>query len=197
MGCVRPYRWLRPSCAGQWPDTCFMASTSSDSNAAGAPARRAVIERMINAEPHRLRYRSLSLGVHPNDADDVAQTAMLRAWRSAGALRTLEEGPLCSWLDAIARNAAIDLARSRKSHPISELDDETPSTENTESIVEMRSRLDAALQAVRGLPASLQVPILLSAVDGLSGPEIAERLGISPASVRQRLVRARKLLGEG
>lgn len=156
--------------------------------------RRAALERLIAAEPQRLRRRSLSLGVHVDDADDVAQTVLLRAWKSVGSLRTLDEGPMCSWLDTIARNAATDLIRSHIRHRTEPVDDDTPSTANTELALELRHRLDAALDAIRGLPDELRAPLVLSVVDGLSAPEIAERLGISAANARQRISRARRAL---
>lgn len=45
-------------------------------------ATRAVLSRLITAEPDRLRRRSISLGVPAADAEDAAQTSLLRAWRS-------------------------------------------------------------------------------------------------------------------
>ena len=64
---------------------------------------RALLTEMITDEPDRLRRRSISLGVPVDDADDAAQMALLRAWRSVAHLETPEPGRVCSWLDAIAR----------------------------------------------------------------------------------------------
>lgn len=158
--------------------------------------RRASLTAMIAAEPDRLRRRSISLGVAPDDAEDVAQTALLRAWRSIEHLHEPEPGRMCSWLDAIARNAAADLARQRARRPVAALDEDLPDDASVAADVEMRVILDGALDAIRGLPDSLREPLLLSVVDELSAPEIAERLGITPAAARQRISRARKSLGE-
>ncbi|MBQ3358643.1 MAG: RNA polymerase sigma factor, partial [Microbacterium sp.] len=87
---------------------------------------RALLTEMITDEPDRLRRRSISLGVPVDDADDAAQMALLRAWRSVAHLETPEPGRVCSWLDAIARNVAIDLSRQRARRPQAELDDEMP-----------------------------------------------------------------------
>ena len=161
--------------------------------------RRASLTAMIAAEPDRLRRRSISLGVAPDDAEDVAQTALLQAWRSIEQLHAPEPGQMCSWLDVIARNAAADLARQRARRPVAALDDDLPDLAagtNVDSAVELRVLLDGALGAIRGLPDSLREPLLLSVVDELSAPEIAERLEISPAAARQRISRARKALAE-
>jgi RNA polymerase sigma-70 factor (ECF subfamily) len=129
-----------------------------------------------------------------DDADDVAQLALLRAWRSIETLEAPEPGRMCSWLDAIARNAAIDLARQRARRADAVLDEETPGQESVAGAVEIRMILDGALAALHALPDSLREPLLLTVVDGLSTGEVAERLGIEPAAARQRISRARKAM---
>lgn len=156
--------------------------------------RRARLQEMIESDPQRLRRRSLSLGVPFSDADDVAQDALLRAWRSIGQLESPEPGQMCSWLDMIARNAATDLARQTLRRPADELDEEVPDISDVADEAATRQVLEGALQAIRALPASLRDPLLLSAVDGLSTIEIAEKLDVTPAAIRQRITRARKSL---
>lgn len=156
--------------------------------------RRALLTAMITDEPERLRRRSISLGVPRDDADDVAQTALLRAWRSIEHLHAPEPGQMCAWLDTIARNATIDLARQRSRRPANDLDEEVASAGSVAGEVEMRVILDGALRALHELPESLREPLLLSAVEQLSAPQIAERLAITPATARQRIARARKAL---
>jgi len=70
------------------------------------------LARMLRAEPQRLRRRSISLGVPAFEADDAAQNAALRAWRLLGTLRSVDEGPMCAWLDTIVRSTAIDMHRA-------------------------------------------------------------------------------------
>lgn len=158
--------------------------------------RRASLTAMIADDPDRLRRRSLSLGVPLHDADDVAQTTLLKAWRSIEHLHTPGPGQMCSWLDTIARNAATDLARQRSRNPLSALDDAVPDRRSLADDVEMRLILDGVLQALHALPEKLRDPLLLSVVDHMSAPQIAERLGITPATARQRISRARKALAE-
>ena len=162
----------------------------------GAPddGRRALLTAMITDEPQRLRRRGISLGVPPDDADDVAQTALLRAWRSIEHLHAPEPGQMCSWLDTIARNAAIDLARGRSRRPADAIEEDPPDPADVAGGVEMRVILDRALAAIRDLPPSLREPLLLSVVDQLSAAEIGARLSITPATARQRITRARKAL---
>lgn len=158
-------------------------------------ATQAVLSELIAADPDRLRRRSISLGVPIDDAEDAAQTALLRAWRSIAHLETPEPGRVCSWLDAIARNVAIDLARRRARRPEAILDDDTAGAQpSVHAAVEIRVFLDGALDAVHALPETLREPLLLSVVDELTAEQVAERLGIEPAAARQRISRARKAL---
>ncbi|MFK3676751.1 RNA polymerase sigma factor [Microbacterium sp. NPDC090218] len=158
-------------------------------------AARVTLSDLITADPDRLRRRSISLGVPVHDAEDAAQTSLLRAWRSIAHLETPEPGRVCSWLDAIARNVAIDLARQRARRPQTALDDDSAGEQpSVDAAVEIRVFLDGALGALHALPETLREPLLLAVVDGLSTEEVAARLGIEPAAARQRISRARKAM---
>ena len=57
-------------------------------------------------------------------------------------------------------------------------------------------RLDAqrSLAAIRALPEAYRETLMLRLVEGMSGPEIAQRTGLSPGSVRVNLHRGMALL---
>ena len=59
---------------------------------------------------------ALSVTHDPSLADDVAQEAFLRAWRSAATYDGLR-GSVSAWLLTITRNAAIDAVRARRLVP--------------------------------------------------------------------------------
>ena len=149
---------------------------------------------MFESEPARLRRRSISLGVHPAEADDVAQIVAMRAWHAVNGVRATEYRPLCSWLDVIARNTVIDVARQRTRRSEVELLDDEPSNEDIELDTELRDRLHRTLDAIKELPESLRVPLLMSAIEGASAEQIAEAMGITAANARQRISRARRAI---
>lgn len=167
-----------------------------DETATGIRDARSSLIAMISGQPHRLRRRSMSLGVARDDAQDVAQTTLLRAWRSIESLQSAEPGQMCSWLDRIARNTAIDLARQQARAQAVPLRESIEDPANVHREVEVREMLDGALRAIQELPQTLREPLILSVAEDLGAPEIAERLQISAAAVRQRISRARRRLVE-
>jgi RNA polymerase sigma-70 factor (ECF subfamily) len=53
-----------------------------------------------------------------------------------------------------------------------------------------------ALEIIRALPEAYRETLVLRLVEGMTGPEIAARTGLQPASVRVNLHRGMKLLRE-
>jgi RNA polymerase sigma-70 factor (ECF subfamily) len=54
----------------------------------------------------------------------------------------------------------------------------------------------AILGMIRGLPEAYRETLILRLVEGLTGPEIAERTGLTPGSVRVNLHRGMHMLRE-
>jgi RNA polymerase sigma-70 factor (ECF subfamily) len=125
-------------------------------------------------------------------AEDLVHDVFLQALPRMKSLRdTSRFGP---WLAAIARNRAMDFHRRAK--PDSALDDQVASIEGShrsEIAVEDGITL---LNTVRELPEAYREPLILRFVEGMTGPEIAARTGLTPGSVRVNLHRGMRLLRE-
>jgi RNA polymerase sigma-70 factor (ECF subfamily) len=121
------------------------------------------------------------------DADDLVQDVFLAALRKLGSLR--EPAAFAGWLLAIARNRANDF------HRRSRASDELPKEILGSSGKEDREAR-AALEAVRSLPEAYRETLVLRLVEGMTGPEIAARTGLTPGSVRVNLHRGMKQLRE-
>jgi RNA polymerase sigma-70 factor (ECF subfamily) len=120
------------------------------------------------------------------DVDDLVQDVFLRAMRRLGSLRSAEAfGP---WLAAIARNRARD--HWRRGEDAIELPDDVPGTPHPEG------EAMTVLAAVRRLPEAYRETLVLRLVEGMTGPEIAERTGLTPGSVRVNLHRGLQKLRE-
>jgi RNA polymerase sigma-70 factor (ECF subfamily) len=120
------------------------------------------------------------------DVDDLVQDAFLQAMRRLGSLRNLEAfGP---WLAAIARNRARD--HWRRGGNAVELPDDLPGAPHPEG------EALTVLAVVRRLPEAYRETLVLRLVEGMTGPEIAERTGLTPGSVRVNLHRGMLMLRE-
>ena len=131
-------------------------------------------------------------------AADVAQEAMIRAWRGLGGFRG--DAAFSTWLYRITANTAWTLRnrRNRRRWAPLELAERTPAAETPEShpetagdIGDLRHRLTAALAR---LPATSRQVVVLKDVEGMTHAEIAEILGISITAAKVRLHRARSRL---
>ncbi len=168
------------------PVTASPAMSVPDDAALVAAAQRG--DRDAFAELYR-RYARMVHGVLLSrvpwaDVDDLAQDVFLLALRRLGSLR--EVGAFGGWLAMIARNRAVD--HFRRSRETTELPEQMPGR-HTPSF-EAR----AAFEAICSLPETYRETLILRLVEGMTGPEIAERTGMTAASVRVNLHRGLKQL---
>jgi RNA polymerase sigma-70 factor (ECF subfamily) len=124
------------------------------------------------------------------DVIDLVHDVFVSALRRIESLESPESfGP---WLCTIARNLAKDAHKKRRDAV--ELDEDARAAETRDDgDAEEAAR---ALEAVRALPEAYRETLMLRLVEGLNGPEIAERTGLTPGSVRVNLCRGMKLLRE-
>jgi RNA polymerase sigma-70 factor (ECF subfamily) len=125
-------------------------------------------------------------------AEDLLQDVFLQALPRLTSPR--DTAKFGGWLAAIARNRANDYHRQAK-----------PVEEWNESVRGGNDRqvggADAAdgiflLEAVRSLPEAYRETLILRFVEGMTGPEIAEKTGLKHGSVRVNLHRGMQILRE-
>jgi RNA polymerase sigma-70 factor, ECF subfamily len=133
-----------------------------------------------------------------SDVDDLVQDVFLQALPRLNALREVSRFP--GWLASIARNRAIDFHRRVK--PDEAFDEESASPK-TETLIpsanhssHSSAEAHAVLDAIRSLPDTYREPLILRLVEGMSGPEIAARTGLTHGSVRVNLHRGMQQLRE-
>jgi RNA polymerase sigma-70 factor (ECF subfamily) len=122
------------------------------------------------------------------DVDDLVQDVFLVALRKLSTLR--DDNAFGGWLAMIARNRAMDF--HRKKRETEELQESVAVKAEAVSDAEARR----VLEVIRELPESYSETLILRLVEGMTGPEIALRTGLTPASVRVNLHRGMKLLRE-
>jgi RNA polymerase sigma-70 factor (ECF subfamily) len=121
------------------------------------------------------------------DVDDVVQDVFVTALERLSDLR--EPAAFGGWLAAIARHRATDHGRRQ---PMTE----TLMTDVAAPKDSDRLEALAILDAIRSLPDAYNETLVLRLVEGMTGAEIADRTGLTPASVRVNLHRGMKLLRE-
>jgi RNA polymerase sigma-70 factor (ECF subfamily) len=126
------------------------------------------------------------------DVDDLVQEVFLQALRKLESLRDV--GAFGGWVATIARNRAHDFFRGAR------VESELPETLAAKS-GKPDAEAIAALAAIRRLPEAYRETLILRLVEGMSGPEIAARTGLTPGSVRVNLHRGmaqlRDILAKG
>lgn len=145
-------------------------------------------------------YRVAVRIVGPNDAEDVAQDAMLRAFHRLGQFRG--DAPFRSWLLRITHNTALNALDRRKpdqeaeSVEEMELPADAPSDRARAPVTsleagERRTRLAQKIGRLRPQHRSV---LVLRDLEGLSYDEIAEVTETPVGSVKGRIHRARREL---
>lgn len=154
----------------------------------------AVLDRMTRCYGDRLLAMGLRACRTRDEAQDAVQSALLSAGENLQSWRG--EGRLDSWLVRMVANACHRMRRGRKNDPaLHSVDAESLPTTLTPEEEAARAELHGTLQAaIDALPARDRSLLLLIDVDGWSAPEVAERLEMTPGSVRTRLSRTRAKL---
>lgn len=173
-------------------DLLFMNPPGTPSNPLSAEARmvQAVLagDRDVYGSLYEL-YAPLVHGIllarmPRGEVEDMVQEIFLHALKKLHTLRDVNAfGP---WIAMIARNRAMDFHRqSRQTVAVTE---EIASSEPGET------RAAEILEVIRSLPEAYSETLVLRLVEGMTGPEIALRTGLTHPSVRVNLHRGMKLL---
>ncbi len=142
----------------------------------------------------RMVHGILLSRVPPREVDDLVQEVFLSALRQLHALRDISR--FGAWLAAITRNRANDYFRrtipdGKLTEPVSE--NQAESRTNNHATEQEAAMI---LAVVRALPEPYREPLILRLVEGMTGPEIATRTGLTHGSVRVNLCRGMQLLRE-
>ena len=170
-------------------------------------ARSEEFEAGVLAQLDSLYRTALRLTHNQQEAEDLVQETMLKAFRFA---RTFQPGTnLRAWLFRILNTSAINRYRKQATHPVT-----TPLPEGEEFYLYNRIRdmsgqeLSAGAEeevlskyldedvykALNDLPLNFRMPVILADIEGMSYKEIAEALQIPIGTVMSRISRGRRQL---
>lgn len=127
------------------------------------------------------------------EAEDVAQEAMLRLWRTAATL-AVGAGGVRPWLRRVVSNLCIDRLRMGQRTEVTDaVPEEAVPASQLQCIAdgELSARVEAALNA---LPERQRLALTLFHYEGLSQGEVGTLMGVSEEAVESLLARARRAL---
>ena len=175
----------------------FLGKRQSDQTAAKTEKVKAeakLVERICAGDQNAFDefYKRLSPLVHgivlarvPRDeVDDIVQDVFIAAYNNLRKLR--DKNAVSPWIARIARNRAVEFYRRNK-----------PTEELSENLSHRDSRKNEAreiLDVIKEMPDTYKETLVLRLVEGMTGPEIAERTGLTHSSVRVNLHRGMKML---
>src|SRR5438105_8556331 len=161
----------------------------------------------VLAQLDSLYRTALRLTRNPQEAEDLVQETMLKAFRFADSYQRGTN--LRAWLFRILNTSAINRFRKQATHPVTtslpEGEDfylynrirDISGQELSEAAEEevLSKYLDEDVyKALHDLPLNFRMPILLADIEGMSYKEIAEALQIPIGTVMSRISRARHQL---
>lgn len=130
-------------------------------------------------------------------AEDITQQVFERVYLNFDKVSALAEPQLKSWLYRVSTNLAVDHVRRSKKELLSdepvgaEIVDTDPLPED--ELLKKRRR-EAVMKAIEQLDETNRTIIMLHYFSDMTVNEISEQTGISPGTIKSRLVRARNLL---
>lgn len=148
---------------------------------------------------------ALSVTGQRQDAEDAAQEAFVKIWRSADTFRGdgQSSGTVRVWVLQIARRAALDVVRKRKRRPVLPLvSDEGEAYDPPDEDVNanpaaayMRGEtVRTVREAIADLPSELRQILILRDIEGMAYGDIARVMGCREGTVKSRIFRAREKL---
>lgn len=137
-------------------------------------------------------YRMLG---NRDEAEDVAQDAMMRLWKIAGEWRQ-GEAKVTTWLYRVVANLATDRLRKRKRGGPALEDVPEPMDEalGPAETLEARQRQAVLQEALAELPERQRQAVILRHIEGLGNPEIAAIMDISTEAVESLTARGKRAL---
>jgi RNA polymerase sigma-70 factor (ECF subfamily) len=127
------------------------------------------------------------------DAEDVAQEALVRAHRSFHTLRHRDR--LQAWLVRTTWRLALDHRRGEQRRLVRQFDHACAST-TPDDTAEARERAQLLWEAIDALPEKLRMALILSGIAGHNVAEVARLMGLPEGTVKSRLFHARRRIQE-
>ena len=157
-------------------------------------------ETLIGAHIPQVRRFARAFAHTDAEADDLAQEALVKVYRSLGGFRF--QASFTTWLFAVVRNAFLDARKSRAQHERDaeqalaphHLERDRDGDDTAEAALLAHERRAKVWAAIETVPAEFKVVVVLFDIEGLSYEEISAIEGVPLGTVKSRLSRGREHL---
>jgi len=203
---VRPAEGSGMAGTGRWKRGAKMTETARPAPFAGADAQDddSLIARFAAGDQSAARLlterhlgRVLALATRmlrdTAEAEDVAQEAMMRAWRNASKWEP-GRAKFSTWLHKVALNLCYDRLRKRRSASLDDVAEPVDDRASAQDGMEADERLTVLKDAMEALPERQRAAIQLRHFEERGNDETAEILGVSIEAVESLLSRGRRAL---
>jgi RNA polymerase sigma-70 factor (ECF subfamily) len=160
-------------------------------------------EMLVEAQLPRIRRFARAFAAAEHDADDLAQEALVRVYRSLRSFRW--RSAFSTWLFAVVRSVFLDAAKGRagtrrlREEPLQDHHREREGGQRPDEALDAEEDRRRVWAALREVPAEFRAAVVLFDIEGLSYDEVAAIEGVAVGTVKSRLHRGRahlrRLLG--
>ncbi len=145
--------------------------------------------------PRVLAQATRMLG-NQGEAEDVAQDAMMRLWKTAPDWRQ-GEAQVSTWLYRVVANLCTDrLRKRRRAVPLDQVAEPLDSAPSAAAQMQTQARMTALSDALAQLPERQAQAVSLRHLEGLANPQIAQIMDISVRSVESLTARGKRALAD-
>ncbi|MGO4512673.1 sigma-70 family RNA polymerase sigma factor [Bradyrhizobium sp. 2TAF36] len=173
-----------------WADLIGRVASSRD---------REAFKRLFEHFAPRIKGLMLKAGCSSDEAEEIAQNALIAVWRKANQFDPATAGA-AAWIYTIARNSRIDLLRSKaradRLQGVSELPDAPDPAEPADIVISRVQDTARITSAIKRLSTEQSMVVKLSFIEERPHPEIASLLGIPLGTVKSRIRLAMNRLRE-
>lgn len=179
-----------PKAKVDWADLIGRVASSGD---------REAFKHLFEHFGPRIKGLMLKAGCSSDEAEEIAQSALISVWRKANQFDPATAGA-AAWIYTIARNLRIDLFRSRaradRLQGVSELPDAPDPAESADIVISRAQDAARITSAIKRLSTEQSMVVRLSFIEERPHPEIASLLGIPLGTVKSRIRLAMNRLRE-
>jgi RNA polymerase sigma-70 factor, ECF subfamily len=158
--------------------------------------RQAFVELFGQIAP-RIKGYLINLGARPGQAEELTQEVMVTIWQRSGDFDR-KRSAAGTWIYTIARNRRIDLWRKEQRQRFDPEEPllHSPDPKGPDEELSATEQAAHVRKALASLPQELSSLIRFAYFDGLSHREIAEKTGIPLGTVKTRIRKATKIIGQ-